>query len=130
MLKHKVCLINLTRVNRDIGDYATTMAAEYIGEEFNVLLYSKTDKGNPLTVLDWLYNNIDYSEEVSDPQSLDDIYFSMSNTMSVGVFEIYDLQDYKQAKTFIKQHINNIENFDVDTRAERITITMDMKEGE
>lgn len=119
-------VINLNTVNKTCGEYITTMAAEFITGELNVLLDTGEDGNYDLDTLGWLYDNIDYSQEVTDPFSLDDLYTTTASQLSIAVFEIRNMYEYSALKDYLIHNMAIIETAEIEPRENTIITHIDL----
>lgn len=128
MIKQKSSVINFTEVSKNVGDFIAVMVSEYVAAELESVLSIGEYGKFPHDTLSWLYDTYDFSDEISDPQSLDDMYQSTADSLSVAVFEIHATHDFQHTKDFLLQNIALLEDVEFDNRENRIVVNMDIHE--
>lgn len=126
MKEHVASVISLHGVTCHVGDYVTTMAAEFVAEELNMLLNTGEDGNFGSDTYGWLYDNVDFSDEISDPFSLEDMYRTTAEHMSIAVFEIRNMYEFESLKHYLLHNMAVIEDVDIEPRESTIVVNIDL----
>lgn len=116
-------IIHTEQVCKELGDYLSILSSEYLCTHIQDLVtYGQADEFN--NTYDWLTNHIDFSDEISDAQALDDMYITTANRLTEALATIYMSPDYLSLKYYLLTHREKIVELDFNNRETYVLVNI------